>query len=668
MREGDAMSAVDDPPAARAGTATVDGPAEPTTPKRSTTTDRTIPDRLTHQPALDGLRALAVLSVIFFHDASDNSQSSTWARGGFLGVDLFFVLSGFLITSLLLISHAKQGKTVTKDFWMRRARRLVPALLVLLVLVSIYAIGFAQPWELSSIRREGFATAFYVQNWYISFGNPGFTPLSHTWSLAIEEQWYLIWPLLLGLVLWLVRGRLSRALWVIIALVGASTIAMALLFEPGSWGRAYNGTDSRAFELLVGAGLAVLLIGRDSSELKGIARHVLEILGIVGFLFLGWTLVATSSGDAWMYRGGFLLVALAAAAVIAAAIQPTSPVLRPMLSWKPLTAIGLISYGLYLFHVPVFSVLTVDRVGESGWELLALRLLVTFAIAIVSYKLIEMPIRHGWLTGARGKVIVPVAIVGALALFFVATAGARPEPPKQARNRGFEELAEQAPPGSSRVLVAGEAAAFDLGDRVGGSFDGGGIRGVTAATIFCGIADGQIVLGDTVTPVARCRPWQEDFAAGNKHFDPDVSVLMVGAKEIFDRQVDGRMLRVGTPELAGYLDQRLDQAARIVTRNGAKLVILGMPCSDATAAGSPEIAASAADAQRREWVNSVLERYADGHGARYADLGSVLCPGGNARAKVDGKRLVENGRITTAGSEAVWSWLAPIVKQAERAG
>ena len=642
---------------------TPDAPGVPDAPVVPARGVRQIPDRLAHQPALDGLRAIAVLAVILYHNGADNSITG-WAKGGSVGVDIFFVLSGYLITSLLLIDHAKNGSTLSRQFWGRRLRRLVPAVLVLLVLCSLYAIFIAHPWDLSSIRGQGLATLFYAQNWTIIYGHTSFSPLSHTWSLSIEEQWYLVWPLLLGAILIISRGRYSRSLIAIVALVVGSAVLMGVLYDPVLYGRAYNGTDTRAFELLIGAGLAVFLLGRPVN-LSSRYRHLVEAAGIAGMAFLVFAILDTTPGEAWMYPFGFLLVAVSTAAVIAAATLPSSQLLGPGLSWAPLCAIGLISYGLYLFHVPVFDWLTPDRVGINGWALFVLRLAVVLGIAVLSYFVVEMPIRRGWLTRRRARVVVPIAVLGTLALLLVATTGAEAEPARELQRDLLSGLVKTTPDGATRVLVAGEASTFDLAQGVGGVFRDHNTVGATV-TSFCGILGGQVVAGDPPTAQVCPPRWRGDYKSAVDAFEPQVSVLMVGANEIVDRKINGVLLQPGSPELTARLQAHLEAARRYLTSGGARLVVVGMPCAEPTSGVSPQGGAIQGDPARRAWVNSELQRFADAHRVRYATLDSVLCPKGSAPAPQDGRLLAPDGvRVSRSGALAVWRRLAAIAAHAK---
>jgi len=231
---------------------------------------------LEHVPALDGVRGLAVLAVLAFHGGM------SWARGGFLGVDAFFVLSGFLITSLLLAEWAGTGRLALGRFWGRRARRLLPALLLVIVVVMLGARTLLPPEEVRLLRGDGLSALLYVANWrMILRGGDYFaqtaapSPLEHTWSLGIEEQFYLVWPLLVAAALAMTllgrtrRSALSLVLAMCVLGVAASTTALAALYQPADPGRAYYGTDSRGASLLVGAGLAVLVARLDLQGGRG---------------------------------------------------------------------------------------------------------------------------------------------------------------------------------------------------------------------------------------------------------------------------------------------------------------------------------------------------------------------------------------------------------------
>jgi peptidoglycan/LPS O-acetylase OafA/YrhL len=383
--------------------------------------------RLSYHPALDGLRAVAVLAVIAYHDAY------AWAAGGFLGVDAFFVLSGFLITTLLVLEFRRADTINLLAFWGRRLRRLLPALLLVLLAVAVYSATEVPSIQLSALRGDSLASLFYVANWrFISTGSSYFdmfiapSPVRHLWSLAIEEQFYLVWPLVVLGVFKLFRGSRRALLAVCVAGIVASSIVMASLYNSVDPSRAYFGTDARIHTILVGAVLALVLLARPPRTPT--ARRNVQIFGLVGAVGMLWTMHALSDQSSAYYHGGSLLFAVAVAGLIAAVMQPSRTALRLGLSLTPLVWIGRISYGLYLWHWPVNVYLTAARTGWGATQLNFVRLVVTFAFATASYFLVEMPIRRGVLHGDRLRWAAPVAIAGTGLVLIVATVGATSPP------------------------------------------------------------------------------------------------------------------------------------------------------------------------------------------------------------------------------------------------
>jgi peptidoglycan/LPS O-acetylase OafA/YrhL len=388
-----------------------------------------------HLPALDGVRALAILGVMAYH------LDLGWASGGYLGVDLFFVLSGFLITSLLLEESIASGRIRLAAFWGRRARRLLPALFLVLVAVSIYAVvngRFSSPAtggaaiDLSGLRGDALATLLYVANWHAIFSHQSYftqfstpSPLQHTWSLAIEEQFYLLWPLVIfAVVTWGARRWRGIGLGLCVLGAGVSALLMALLYHPEvDPSRVYYGTDTRAFDLLAGAAVAFLAAGRPQPGDR--ARRWLHGAAPVAAVVLGvfWARAGTSGGlpTSGMFEGEFLLCAVLAAVVIADVRQLSPGPLATLLSLAPLRFIGTISYGLYLWHWPIFVYLNEARTGLSGAGLDLARIALTFVVSIASYRLVEQPIRRGSLSGLKSLVVVPSAVVLVVGIILVGT-------------------------------------------------------------------------------------------------------------------------------------------------------------------------------------------------------------------------------------------------------
>ena len=253
-----------------------------------------------------------MLGVLGFH-------AGDWLTGGYLGVDLFFVLSGFLITSILLAEHRAAGRIDLRAFWIRRARRLLPAVALLMPAIALYARFFAAPADRIRIRWDGIATLAYVANWRAIFAHRSYwdlfsapSPLEHTWSLAIEEQFYVLWPLLVGAVLARGRNAPRRMLVVSIVLALASAIAMFVLFNPGATTRAYLGTDTRGAAILVGAALAAWMAPLDGAPKSLRAVRAIDAMALVAAAGIGFAWFRLDGRSPFLYRGGFWLTEIAA--------------------------------------------------------------------------------------------------------------------------------------------------------------------------------------------------------------------------------------------------------------------------------------------------------------------------------------------------------------------
>jgi peptidoglycan/LPS O-acetylase OafA/YrhL len=356
-----------------------------------------------YMPGLDGLRAVAVLAVIAFHLGFGR------APGGLLGVGIFFTLSGYLITDILLSQLARHGHIRLGRFWLARARRLLPALFVMLIIVVAWVTVFG-PAQPAQFRDGVVASALYVSNWQLIFGDvsyfarfapPG--PLNHLWSLAIEEQFYIVWPFLLLLGVKLVRevplpsGVRPRLAVATLLLALVSAILMGVLYHPSlDPSRVYYGTDTRAFELLFGAALAMVWPSRKLSRRISLgARNVLDGLGVVGLLIIAVMIWRTGQYSSFLYRGGFVLLSIATVLVVAALAHPACR-LGNVLGWKPLRWVGVRSYAIYLWHFPIIVLTTPGGIANGAEPLReALQVAAILGIAALSWKYIEEPVRHG---------------------------------------------------------------------------------------------------------------------------------------------------------------------------------------------------------------------------------------------------------------------------------
>ncbi len=405
---------------------------------------------IAYQPALDGVRAVAVCMVLLFHG------NVAWMKGGYFGVSMFFTLSGFLITSLLVREFEFSGRIAPKAFYARRLRRLMPASLVCLTAVSL--LGAFDVWKgVTHLRRDILGALFQVANWVQLAAGESYTdlqsrnagiisPLDHYWSLAIEEQFYWVWPL----AFWGMARMARRRGWgldmIVAALAGAFAVAAPIIALV--WGRdaAYWASPARAAEILVGAWLAVALA-------RGRIRpgHWMAPVGALGALALAVVLPA-AGGPA--YHGAFPALAIVTGLLILGLQQP-GPVVR-VLAAKPLVALGKVSYGVYLYHFPTYVLMTSARVGQSGFSLLVLRLVATLTVAVLSYWVLERPIRFGRTTSGRTVARSAFATAGVFGLVLLVPAGGAVV--YYAPNADLAEAAAIQPIGSDQpLLVAGPA-------------------------------------------------------------------------------------------------------------------------------------------------------------------------------------------------------------------
>lgn len=427
-------------------------------------------------PALDGLRAFAVLAVIAYH------LGMQWAPGGLLGVTVFFVLSGYLITSLLLIEWDNTETINLPQFWLRRVRRLMPAIVLIIVCTAALCALFDHSL-LTKLRDDMWAALLWVTNWWYIFQDASYfdalgapSPLTHFWSLAIEEQFYLVWPVVLLVAHKTgVKRTTMRNATLIVALLSA--LEMALLYNPlDDPSRVYYGTDTRAFSLLIGAWLAFvwpshMLGAQKSVHLTKQVRNVLDGVGIVVLVALLGLIVFVDGFSPFLYRGGILLASVLTAVVIAVMVHPAS-LLGRFAGTKPLVWIGLRSYGIYLWHYPLFLLMNPRNfTGETPWWMYLVQVAVVFACAAFSYRFVENPLRKGaigaFVKGVRSKEIDPpawlkhhvVPVLAGSAVTIVAVIGLIVVPPTSAIGAADLLKDEQAHTSQMPELPVDDAAA-----------------------------------------------------------------------------------------------------------------------------------------------------------------------------------------------------------------
>jgi peptidoglycan/LPS O-acetylase OafA/YrhL/lysophospholipase L1-like esterase len=531
-----------------------------------------------------------VLAVLLFH------LQLPWARGGFLGVSAFFTLSGYLICSLLLDEHARTGRIALGAFWSRRARRLLPAALVALFAVTaVVAAGWAA--GPSTLGPDVVAAVAYVANWRFVASSQSYgalfaapSPVLHFWSLAIEEQFYVVFPLVVAGALWLGRRALGAVLGVLAA---GSVVAGVLLASAAA--RAYYGNDVRAVELLVGALLALALSTSLADGLRRVSRRLAPIA--LGGLLVAWAV--TPQGWTGLFRGGLVLHALAVAVLIAA----TAPggVVARLLSAAPLRGLGRISYGVYLFHWPLFVWLTPIRTGLDGVSLTGVRLGATLAVALASFVLVEEPIRSGRRlrpsTARVGAIAGATAVLaGALlvlpvpspvatsptASFAAAPKAAAVAPSSPVAYVSDPTTSPTAPPVPRRVYVAGDSVALRLGQQLDAwSKRARGLEVWTSGWLACPAARGGTYryAGIAKRVDAKCNDRDRVRADELDGIHPDVVVASYGVFDVLDRRRPGssRWEHLGEPTYDDYVRSELVDLQTLFASRGARVVWLTTP-------------------------------------------------------------------------------------------
>jgi peptidoglycan/LPS O-acetylase OafA/YrhL len=354
-----------------------------------------------YMPGLDGLRAIAVIGVMLYH------LKFGWAEGGLLGVGVFFTLSGYLITDILLNQVNHKGIKLGA-FWLARARRLLPALFLMLIVVTAWVttIGPHQPGD---FRMAVLSAVGYFNNWWLILHNVSYfarfappSPLNHLWSLSVEEQFYIVWPFLLMALLYFVpegrrrHGPRPRLAFAALTLALCSGILMAILYHPSlDPSRDYYGTDTRALELLVGAALAMVWPSRGlSGRVTPQARRTVDAAGLLGLIVIGVMFWQSSEFSPFIYRGGFALLAIGTALSVAAFAHPASR-LGPLVGCRPMRWIGERSYGIYLWTLPIIVLTSPQGAHGASVPRAILQVAAILLVAELSWRYLEDPIRHG---------------------------------------------------------------------------------------------------------------------------------------------------------------------------------------------------------------------------------------------------------------------------------
>ncbi len=575
----------------------------------SLATPRPSPSRLRYQPALDGLRGVALLGVLAYHSGID------FLPGGFLGVSSFFTLSGFLITSLLLVERVETGRVGLSSFWGRRVRRLMPAALLTIVITVLLASVIGDDSQLSRLRLDSLSSLFHFSNWRFIAGGDSYGAVfespsffRHFWSLALEEQYYVVFPLLVAGGLRLTRGP-GRVFAATLGVVAAAALVWpALLLASGaSTDRLYFGTDTRLGELVLGAVLALWWVKRGSEVPDRPVSLTVAAVGAIAVMAAMWT--TAHPGDHFLYQGGFALHAALTVVVIVAAVATRGPV-RTVLAFEPLRRLGVISYGAYLFHWPILLLLQ-QETSMGPAQRLVVGSAITFGLAELSHRFIEGPIRRtsSASVGRRIWAVVPASFSVA-ALVLAVTMWRTPqeapidfagvEAELAALVTGLPDAATSTPslaPGA-RVLSETESAEVSAAPLLVSGFGdstalmtGVGVAQwadenpdamtmvLGEAKLGCGLVAGgtrQIEDGEVVVP-EECDSWLSEWADALDGQHVDLSFVQVGAWEIVDHQLEtgGPFLAIGRDvEYEALLRTNLDAAIAVLVEHSDVVALI----------------------------------------------------------------------------------------------
>lgn len=601
----------------------------PPTERRSPTPRRNEPGgHLPYFPALDGLRGVAVISVLFFH------AGFSWATGGYLGVSTFFTLSGFLITSLLLAERTATGQVDLRAFWVRRFRRLMPAAIAAMALGVIVSI-FGDPVARANVGGDIVAGISYVANWRFVLAGKSYaelfsapSPVQHFWSLAIEEQFYLLYPLLAYGVLRVARG--SRATFGVI-LVALTGLSVALpLYGGFSHDRIYYGTDARAAELLMGGLLAVALYYRPITNNLANSARVQFTMAALGAAALSicavlWATVAQQSD--LLYTGGFFGYSILTVLVIVSALLPVGPV-AALLSTSPLRWMGKISYGVYLYHWPIYLFVSEERVPLSGAALFAVRVALTLVVAVVSYRYLETPIRKGEPLFPRGLRVRPLRLVPVALTILAVSAiivGLTAPPPVIDFEMAQKELKfSDAPPPvfdptsttppKPRIAMFGDSTAletaFGLSQHLTLSGKGDLVGGVSE--LGCSLIRGGYLMdyNGLGKNQPKCNEWDKTFKAELERKKPNIAIVQNGPWEVISHQFADEpqvWYTIGQPRFDDYLTKEMTGVIDLMSASGATVFWFTLPKLGAPKGQDPrKLRGEGADPARANRFNELV--------------------------------------------------------------
>ncbi|NYF99596.1 acyltransferase family protein [Janibacter cremeus] len=632
---------------------------------------------LPYRPAIDGLRAFAVLAVIAFHLLPGTLP------GGWFGVDVFFVISGFLITALLLAEYRRErGRINLVGFWLARARRLLPALFVVLAAVLVGATFLTMSGRTGNVAGDVLATLGYVANWRFVLGDEAYfgqvaspSPLRHAWSLAVEEQFYLIYPMILIGLLALIRRRVT--LFAVLTVVsGASAVLMAHLHHPGlDPSRIYYGTDTRAHQLLVGAAVAALISGgpgaidRDKARILDTWCRRLALPALLVVLSAFWW---AGPAQSVIFEGLAVPLSLAICVVLVAATSPAASLTQRLLSWEPLRRIGMVSYGLYLWHWPIIVFLNDQVLPIPTAPRVVLQVGLTSLLAWLSYRYVERPVRREGIRALvprlpRASVVfawaaVPALVVGAVtmpaAARTVATTTASPSEltiPQPAYRPGGQMVS---------VIFIGNSVPQSLITYFKPS-NHPDLRLFDTTNIGCDpLAAAKFSNGKVQPEQEGCSAWRAGWGEEIASDDPDVVLYFVAHTMVTDRIDRGTVVEFGSPAWVDLIEEGLDSARSAAGSH--QFAVINVSCHKMPTFNSEEIK-RVNDAEYVTTLNEAVSAWAEDNNVPVLDQYSLLCPGGEYHDTINDVPLYQDAiHFTNESGPIFWRWLAPRLQRVSR--
>ncbi|EAP99248.1 hypothetical protein JNB_03730 [Janibacter sp. HTCC2649] len=637
--------------------------------------------KLKHRPALDGLRGYAVAACLLY-------QTFTWIlTGAWIGVDMFLVLSGFFIASMLLREERTWGSIDYLTFLSRRARRLLPTQFFMLAVVVVLGFFYIVPARRPSLGADVVASAFQFVNWRFIFSDQSYfanlsmpTPLRHMWSLNVQEQFYFVFPFVVMGLFALTRRR-SVHVAALAGLAALSIWRMATVYVPGTDpSRVYYGTDTRIFEVIIGV-IAAYLISERSFAMGSGRRHrgwldrwdrQVGWAGLLSMAILTVLMFTVSEYSTFVFRGGLVAVCLLTLVAIVAASGPTTNVLQRVLSWRPLQRVGVMGYSLYIWHWPALVFSLAAFTAFPVWMRHVLAMALTVLVGGWAYKHIEEPAhRRGLKALVPGRpVLRKVLIVGMLPALLLGAWGLTRSTRPVASFGGSSDITLETPQYTPRsaprkIVILGNSVAHSVVVDRGDSTPDLAVDIV--ARFGCDPFDRELVRGDrTIPPTEECRQYQKTWQSNVKADEKPFVVYFLPINLLADYRISGRTITPGSAEYDALVRSVLDEVLKKSRDNGATgFALNNLACHERPDFGGDSSITRSNDTTAVRHLNDVAAQWASASGVTVFDTYSALCPDDQVHATINGTGLYgDTLHFTPTSAPIYWRWLAPQIRAA----